>query len=101
VRSTRRSGRAVKFWMVSAKILPLPTSVMTLSGVMIVVPNRPSSCTVPVMPPICTKSPTLNGRSTSMNAPAAKLPSMPLQAAPIATPAPASIAATEVVWMPK
>jgi len=43
----------------------------------------------------------LNGRKTSMNAPAAKLPSMPLQAAPIATPAPASIAANEVVWMPK
>ena len=66
-----------------------------------VVPNRPSSCTVPVTPAMLTKSPTLNGRSTSMNAPAAKLPSMPLQAAPIATPAPASIAAMEVVWMPK
>jgi len=48
-----------------------------------------------------TKSPTLKGRRISMKAPAAKLPSNPLQAAPIATPAPASIAANEVVWMPK
>jgi hypothetical protein len=86
--------------MVSAKILPLPTMVFTLSGVMMTVPNRPSSCTVPTMPPTLTKSPTLKGRSTSMKAPAAKLPSSPLQAAPIARPAPASNAAKEVVWMP-
>jgi hypothetical protein len=36
-----------------------------------------------------------------MKAPAAKLPSMPLQAAPMATPAPASMAAKLVVWIPK
>ncbi len=36
-----------------------------------------------------------------MNAPAAKLPSNPLQAAPMATPAPASSAANEVVSIPK
>jgi hypothetical protein len=81
--------------------LPLPTRVSTLSGVTMVVPKSPSSCTVPVMPPISTKSPTLNGRRMSMKAPAAKLPSMPLHAAPMATPAPASIAAIDVVWMPK
>ena len=75
--------------------------VITLSGVTMTVPNKPSSRTVPTTPPILTKSPTLNGRRISMNAPAAKLPSKPLQAAPIATPAPASIAANEVVWMPK
>ena len=101
VRSTRRTGRAEKFWIVSPKILLLPTSVNTLSGVTIVVAKRPSSCTVPTSPPTCTKSPTLMGRSTSMKAPAAKLPSMPLQATPMATPAPASMAASEVVWMPK
>jgi hypothetical protein len=47
------------------------------------------------------KSPTLNGRRMSMNAPAAKLPSSPLHAAPIATPAPAISAANDVVWIPK
>ena len=47
------------------------------------------------------KSPTLYGRSTCMNTPAAKLPSMPLQAAPMASPAPASRAANEVVLTPK
>lgn len=36
-----------------------------------------------------------------MNTPAAKLPSMPLQAAPMARPAPASSAANEVVRTPK
>ena len=47
MRSTRRTGSAEKFWIVSAKILLLPTMVSTLSGVTIVVPKRPSSCTVP------------------------------------------------------
>ena len=74
---------------------------IALSGVMMVVPKRPSSRIVPTTPPMLTKSPTLKGRRISMKAPAAKLPSNPLQAAPIATPAPASIAANEVVWMPK
>jgi hypothetical protein len=40
-RSTRRAGSTEKFWMVSAKILPLPTMVLTLSGVMMTVPNSP------------------------------------------------------------
>ena len=101
VRSTRRAGVAEKLLITSPKTLPLPTSVTTLSGVMRVVANRPSSLTVPTMPPIPTKSPTWKGRSTSMKAPAAKLPSMPLQAAPMATPAPAINAAKLVVWMPK
>jgi hypothetical protein len=81
--------------------LPLPTIVSTLSGVTIVVPKSPSSRTVPVVPPAVMKSPTLNGRRMSMNAPAAKLPSSPLHAAPIATPAPAISAANDVVWIPK
>jgi hypothetical protein len=74
-RSTRRSGSTEKFWTVSPKILPLPTMVNTLSGVMMVVPNRPSSRIVPTTPPMLTKSPTLKGRRISMKAPAAKLPS--------------------------
>ena len=32
-RSTRRTGSTEKFWIVSPKILPLPTMVITLSGV--------------------------------------------------------------------
>ena len=87
--------------MTSPNTLLLPTSVTTLSGVTMVVANSPSSLTVPTMPPTPTKSPTLKGRSTSMKAPAAKLPSMPLQAAPMATPAPAISAAMLVVWKPK
>ncbi len=51
-----------KFWIVSPKILPLPTMVITSSGVIRVVPNKPSSCTVPTTPPTLTKSPTLIGR---------------------------------------
>lgn len=38
--STRRTGSTEKFWIVSPKILPLPTMVITLSGVTRVVPNR-------------------------------------------------------------
>jgi len=43
VRSTRRVGRAEKFMTVSLKTFPLPTKVSTLSGVMMVLPTRPSS----------------------------------------------------------
>src|SRR6185503_134350 len=50
VKSTRRYGLAEKFWIVSEKILLLPTIVSTLSGVLIVVPNRPIEPTVPVTP---------------------------------------------------
>ena len=85
----------------SAAVEGVATFFMALAGVMFVVATRPSSWMVPVMPPMLTKSPTLNGRSTSMKAPAAKLPSMPLQATPMATPAPAISAAKLVVWMPK
>src|SRR5690606_27390505 len=101
MRSTRRTGNALKFWMLSENSLLLPTTVITLSGVTIVVPNRPISLTVPIVPPALMKSPTLNGRRISRKAPAAKCASSPPQATPIATPAPASIAAIEVVWMPK
>ena len=61
----------------------------------------PISSTVPVIPAAVMKSPTLKGRKTCRKTPAAKLPSMPLQAAPTATPAPASRAAKLAVWMPK
>ena len=57
--STRRKGSWLKFWMLSENTLLLPTMVTTLSGVMMVVPNRPSSLTVPSVPPAVTKSPTL------------------------------------------
>ncbi len=79
----------------------LPTSVTTLSGVLSAVANRPISLIVPVTPPAVTKSPTLNGRSTIRNAPAAKFDSSPDHAMPIATPAAAISAAKVVVWMPK
>ena len=61
MRSTRRTGSAEKFWMVSANTLPLPTMVSTLSGVTMVVPNSPSSCTVPVMPPMLDEVADLEG----------------------------------------
>ncbi len=99
--STRRDGLAVKFWMVSAKILLLPTTVSTLSGVSSVVANKPISRTVPVTPAAVTKSPTLKGRSTIRKAPAAKLAIRPDHAMPMATPAAAISAAKLVVWMPK
>jgi hypothetical protein len=51
VRSTRRYAFAEKFWIVSENTLLLPTMVRTLSGVLIVVPKRPISSTVPVTPP--------------------------------------------------
>jgi hypothetical protein len=57
--STRRKGSALKFWMLSPNTLPLPTTVSTLSGVSTVVANRPSSLTVPSVPPALMKSPTL------------------------------------------
>jgi len=73
----------------------------TQSNAWMVVTNMPISSTVPVTPPAVMKSPTLNGRKTCRNTPAAKLLSMPLQAAPMATPAPARRAAKLAVWMPK
>ncbi|MNN57759.1 hypothetical protein D3C81_1727630 [compost metagenome] len=82
--------------MVSEKILLLPTTVSTLSGVSRVVANRPISLTVPVTPPMVTKSPTLNGRSTTRKAPAAKFDISPDHAMPMATPA-AAISAAKVV----
>ncbi|MCY1560366.1 hypothetical protein D9M68_974940 [compost metagenome] len=57
--STRRNGSWLKFWMLSENTLLLPTMVVTLSGVRMVVANRPSSFTVPVVPPAQMKSPTL------------------------------------------
>lgn len=56
---------------------------------------------VPVMPPACTKSPTLKGRRMTRNTPAAKLERRPAQAAPIAMPAAAMRAAKVVVSTPK
>jgi hypothetical protein len=59
VTSTRRNGSWLKFMIGSESTLLLPTVVITLSGVTRVVPNSPSSFTVPVMlPPTVTKSPT-------------------------------------------
>ncbi|MOA31782.1 hypothetical protein D3C78_1529580 [compost metagenome] len=91
----------LKFCSVSPMILPLPTMVSTLSGVLMAVVNRPISFTVPVTPPAVTKSPTFIGRSMIRNTPAAKLDSNPDQAMPMATPAAANSAAKVVVWMPK
>ena len=51
----------LKFTIVSPRTLPFPITVWTLSGVSIAVAKRPISLTVPVTPPIVTKSPTLNG----------------------------------------
>jgi len=96
VKSTRRNGLAEKFWMLSEKTLLFPTIVSTLSGVLMVVPNRPIALTVPVTPPAVTKSPTLNGRRKTRKAPAAKLASSPPHATPMATP-PAAISAAKVV----
>ena len=87
--------------MLSPNALLLPISVQILSGVWMVVPKRPTSETVPVTPPALTKSPTLKGFSITRNTPAAKFASRPLQATPIATPPAASIAANDVVWIPK
>src|SRR4029453_4484042 len=77
VRSTRRYAFAEKFWIVSENPLLLPTMVRTLSGVLIVVPKRPISSTVPVTPPAVMESPTLNGLRNTRNAPAAKFASSP------------------------
>ena len=63
--------------------------------------NRPICSTVPVTPPAVMKSPTLNGRSTTTNTPAAKLESSPAHAAPTAMPMPATNAANDVVCTPK
>ena len=95
-RSTRRYALAEKFWIVSENILLLPTIVRTLSGVLIVVPNRLTASTVPVTPPAVTKSPTLKGFRNTRNAPAAKFANSPLHATPIATP-PAAINAAKLV----
>ncbi|MCY1451360.1 hypothetical protein D9M71_682230 [compost metagenome] len=91
----------LKFWMLSLKILLLPTRVITLSGVLMAVANRPISFTVPTTPPALMKSPTLNGRRTMMKPPAARLASSPDQAMPMARPTAAISAARLVVWMPK
>ena len=91
----------MKFWIVSLNILLLPIIVCTLSGVLMVVVNRPSSVMVPVTPATVTKSPTFNGRNTTRKAPAAKCASRPDHAIPMATPAAAISAAKVVVWMPK
>ena len=101
VRSTRRYEFAEKFWMLSAKILLLPTMVLTLSGVLITVAKRPIDSTVPLTPPAVTASPTLNGRRKIRKAPAAKLASRPPQATPMATPPAARSAANVVVSTPK
>jgi hypothetical protein len=93
-------GLALKLTMLSANSLLLPMVVRTLSGWSMVVANRPISRTVPVMPPPLMKSPTLKGRRMIRKAPAAKLASRPLQAAPMAMPAAASRAAKLVVSMP-
>ena len=87
--------------MVSEKTLLLPIIVITLSGVLRVVPNRPMASTVPLTPPALTKSPTLNGRRKTRNAPAAKLARSPPQAMPMATPPAARSAANVVVSTPK
>ena len=79
----------------------LPTCVCTLSGVSIAVVKSPIARTVPVTSPASTKSPTLNGRSTRMNAPAAKFERSPPHAAPIAMPSAAMSAANDVVSTPK
>lgn len=55
----------------------LPTNVRRLSGVSNVVTT---TSTAPVMPPAEMKLPTLNGRNTSKNEPAAKLDNRPAQA---------------------
>ena len=71
-------GQRREVRIVSAKILPLrrPSTRCPRNDRR---PKSPSSCTVPVTPPTLTASHHLNGRSTSMNAPAAKLASMPLR----------------------
>ena len=74
---------AEKFCTVSERILPLPTKVRMLSGVLIVETKRPISSTVPVTLPAVTKSPALNGRRIMRKMPAAKFASRPLHAAPI------------------
>ena len=87
--------------MVSENTLLFPIIVTTLSGVLTVVPNSPTASTVPVTPPTVTKSPTLNGRRNTRNAPAAKFASSPPQATPMATPPAARSAANVVVSTPK
>jgi len=66
-----------------------------------VVANSPISSTFPVTPAAEITSPTLKGRSTTRNAPAAKFASKPPQPAPMATPTPATRAANVVVSTPK
>ncbi len=98
--TSRRLEWAWKLMMLSPNRRPLPTWMRTLSGVSMVVTNRPISCTMPVTPPASISSPTLKGRSTSRKTPAAKLPSSPAHAEPMAMPAAASSAANDVVSMP-
>ena len=66
-----------------------------------VVANKPISRTEPVIPAALMVSPTLNGRSTIRNTPAAKFESNPDQAIPIATPVAARRADRDVVSIPK
>jgi len=91
----------VKFWMLSPRILALPTNVRTLSSVVKFVTNSPISSTVPRMPRAEMKSPTLKGRRMRRKTPAARLARRPLHAAPMAMPTPARRAAKLVVSMPK
>jgi hypothetical protein len=82
--------------MLSENSLLLPTKMRVLLRLSRVVANRPISLTSPLTPAAVITSPTLNGRRTTRNTPAAKLASRPDQAMPIATPAAASRAANEV-----
>ena len=66
-----------------------------------VVPKSPISRTVPVTPPMVTKSPILNGPQDDHERTRRKVAEQPHHAMPIATPAAANSAANDVVWTPK
>ena len=72
----------------------------TLSKVLIIVVNNPTSLIVPEISVVSTQSPLLKGLNNKSITPAATFDSVPCKARPIAKPAAPKTAIIEVVWTP-